>query len=86
MQKVESLGSYWFFDTANMKYMRMPKEEKPRHFPGQSPALDDLVWHDYDSYEIKSHCRWHEVNCLYIYTSVSASGRVHAPHAVMVRS
>ena len=49
-RKVESLGSFWFFDEENLRYMRMPKTEQPRENGWGGPdqgELQDLVWHDY---------------------------------------
>lgn len=52
--KVESKGSYWWFDELNHKYMRLPKQEAPREKKewGNEKAgvLQDAIWHDYESW------------------------------------
>lgn len=54
--KIETNGSFWFFDEVNRKYLRMPKQEGPRERPewGDERAgrLQDLYWHDYDRWEV----------------------------------
>lgn len=54
MIKIETSGSYWFIDEDTKRYMRTPKEEKPRQWASEGTVLQDLVWHDFDSWEIRS--------------------------------
>ncbi len=55
-RKIETNGSFWFFDEVNRKYLRMPKQEGPRERPewGDERAglLQDLVWHDYADWKV----------------------------------
>jgi hypothetical protein len=49
MVKIESVGSFWEFDTTLHRYRRWPKNEGPRERPEWSPPsgpLQDFVWHD----------------------------------------
>lgn len=59
-QRVESVGSVWFFDDDAGEYLRMPKTEGPR---GKGPngedwggreagALEDLRWHPMHGWEV----------------------------------
>lgn len=54
--KIESIGSFWWFDEATHEYMRLPKNEMPRERPDWSDeragVLQDAVWHPYVSYSI----------------------------------
>ena len=53
--KVETNGSYWWFDEAGREYLRSPKVEAPRENEWGGPAagaLQDLVWHPYESWEL----------------------------------
>ena len=49
IERVESVGSVWFFDAANQRYMRMPNHEGPRERPewgdSRAGACEDHVWH-----------------------------------------
>lgn len=59
--RLETLGSYWWFDTFAKQYCRSPKGEKPRAKPewGDKTAgvVQDFVWHPYESISI--------VDCIY---------------------
>jgi hypothetical protein len=50
--KVESRGSMWLIDHDLGRYLRMPKEEVPRNPEWSLGTLEDLVWHDYESWWI----------------------------------
>lgn len=45
MRRVETKGSFWIFDDDTNRYLRMPKEEKPRAAEWSVGALKDLEWH-----------------------------------------
>ncbi len=54
--KVESKGSFWWFDERAREYLRLPKQEGPREKAEWSDqragALQDAVWHPYESWEL----------------------------------
>lgn len=53
--KVESTGSLWYIDEENRRYLRMPKEEKPRPNGWGGPdqgELQDLVWHPFIDWHV----------------------------------
>lgn len=55
--KVESMGSFWWFDEQALEYLRLPNKEQPREHPewgnaDADPGLQDAVWHPYKKWEI----------------------------------
>lgn len=54
--RVETWGSYWWFDETAKEYLRLPKAESPREKPEWSDeragVLQDAVWHPYESFEV----------------------------------
>lgn len=60
LTKIESKGSYWWFDEVAHLYMRLPKEEQPRERAEWSDeragVLQDAVWHPYIKWAIRN---WH---------------------------
>lgn len=58
MTRVETQGSWWLLD--DTRYMRMPKQEKPRENGWGGPntgALQDFIWHPMDSWLIEPRGR-----------------------------
>lgn len=54
MIRVETEGSFWTIDEERMVYMRMPKEEAPRDNSGRAEQLEDLRWHPFTSWRIRT--------------------------------
>jgi hypothetical protein len=52
MTRVESRGSFWWFNEATKHYLRTPKEEAPRLPEWSKGALADLSWHQYEAWFI----------------------------------
>lgn len=54
--RIESAGSLWWIDENAKEYLRTPKVEAPRDPPEwgdeRAGALQDLVWHPYDSWAL----------------------------------
>lgn len=70
-ERVETQGSWWYFDADNAVYLRSPKEEKPRENGWGGPeagSLQDLVWHPYERFEFGGP----NGRRLYIWTGVTA--------------
>lgn len=57
--RVETKGSFWWFDESAHEYMRLPKHEAPRERPEwggpDAGPLQDAVWHPYERWEIGPH-------------------------------
>lgn len=94
MDRVESLGSVWFFHDG--KYLRMPKDEAPRHDEyGPRPdwsmgALKDHEWHECESWEVIDgkevrRRRWslaqHQAPWLIVHLPGDDGSILHAPYA-----
>lgn len=83
--KVETNGSFWWFDDLAREYFRHPKVEGPRP-PGpngedwgagpDSGALQDGVWHPYESYTVDE---W------YLRIFVGGGRSISAPRSVAGR-
>lgn len=88
--RVESDGSFWEIDEDLMRYRRWPKAEKPREDPDwgneNAGALQDLVWHDYVSWRIRSegdpgYRPWRAPELLIYVDEDDPKACVNAPHA-----
>ena len=55
--QIETLGSMWFIDEDQKRYLRMPKTEGPRapgwwELPEPGDPLNDLEWHSMVDWQI----------------------------------
>ena len=76
MERIETIGSFWFLDDG--RYMRTPKEERPRdsrEWPYDAPALDDARWIGHNGWYVSMERGAPE---LFIHT-VESTHRIHAP-------
>jgi len=56
MNRIETDGSFWFFDEDRKTYVRTPKDERPRHPQDEKGCgMKDLTPHPYVDYRACDH-------------------------------
>lgn len=62
MIRIRTKGSMWVIDEGAKRYCRFPLDEGGREHPWwgneEAGALQDAVWHDYETWQITRNRQW----------------------------